>query len=107
MRCSVFIAISLDGFIARTDGRIDWLSIVERKGEDHGFGAFFESIDTLVMGRKTWETALGFESWPYAGKRVVVLSKSKHAALHGEEFFSGHVRDLDLAHSKRTYVDGD
>jgi dihydrofolate reductase len=106
MRCSVFIAISLDGFIARKDGAIDWLSIVERKGEDHGFGKFFDSIDTIVMGRKTWETALGFDAWPYAGKRCVVVTHGKHASQHGEEFFSGDVRDLVLADSKRTYVDG-
>lgn len=106
MRCSVFIAISLDGFIARRDGRIDWLSIVERPGEDHGFQKFYDSVDTIVMGRKTWETALGFEAWPYTGKRVVVLSKSTHRAMHGEDFFSGDVRELDLSRSKRTYVDG-
>ena len=45
-RCSVFIAMSLDGFIARPDGRIDWLSLVERPGEDYGYEAFFDSIDT-------------------------------------------------------------
>lgn len=50
-QCSVFIATSLDGFIARPDGRIDWLSLVERAGEDYGYKAFFESIDTLVIGR--------------------------------------------------------
>jgi dihydrofolate reductase len=63
-RRSVFIATSLDGFIARPDGRIDWLSVVELPGEAYGCKHFFDSIDTLVAGRKTYETALGFGQWP-------------------------------------------
>jgi len=67
--CSVFIAVSLDGFIARTDGSVDWLSLVEAPGEDYGYQRFFDSIDTLVIGRSTYQLALGFEPWPYQGKR--------------------------------------
>ena len=74
MECCAFIATSLDGFVARTDGAIDWLKIVEREGEDYGFAAFFASVDALVMGRNTYETARGFAAWPYAGKRCIVLT---------------------------------
>jgi dihydrofolate reductase len=75
-RCSVFIATSLDGFIARTNGDLDWLpgNDGESGSDDYGFGDFFASIDTLVIGRKTYEVALTFKEWPYRGKRVVVLS---------------------------------
>lgn len=76
-KVSVFIATSLDGFIARKNGALDWLDKANATipvGEDCGYNAFFDSIDTLVMGRKTFETALSFESWPYGDKRVVVLS---------------------------------
>ncbi|MET0790969.1 MAG: dihydrofolate reductase, partial [Polyangiaceae bacterium] len=73
MQCSVFIATSLDGYIARADGSIDYLSIVERAGEDYGYRAFFDSIDTLIIGRSTYDLALSFDPWPYAGKRCVVL----------------------------------
>lgn len=76
-KVSVFIATSLDGFIARKDGSIDWLEKANATippGEDCGYQKFFDSIDTLVMGRKTFETVLAFESWPYGDKRVVVLS---------------------------------
>jgi dihydrofolate reductase len=92
---SVFIASSLDGFIARTDGGLDWLAMVEREGEDYGSKAFYDSVDTLVMGRRTWETVLGFDPWPYAGMRcVIVTSNTARSAPHGEEFYSGDLAAL-------------
>jgi dihydrofolate reductase len=107
---SVYIAASLDGFIARQNGAIDWLSIVERPGVDYGYHRFFESIDTIVMGRKTYETALGFGSWPYEGKRCVVLTHGARVARHGETFFSGTITELaerlGIEGAKRAYVDG-
>ena len=107
----MFIAASLDGFIARSDGAIDWLGAVEREGEDYGFAAFFASVDALVMGRKTYETALGFDPWPYAGVRCVVMTgDTARAPRHGEEFVAGDLAAL-LARLgaegvKRVYVDG-
>lgn len=110
MQCSVFIATTLDGFIARPDGGIDWLSLVQREGEDYGYHAFHQSIDTIVVGRSTYEVALGFEPWPYAGKRCFVLTRSAREPRHGEEFFSGSVRELHArlvaAGATRVYVDG-
>lgn len=75
-KCSVFVAASLDGFIARKNGDLDWLpgSDGASGGEDYGYKAFFESIDALVLGRKTYELASSFPEWPYSGKSVVVLS---------------------------------
>lgn len=107
-RFSVFIATTLDGFIARSDGRIDFLSLVEREGEDYGYGTFFDSVDTLVVGRKTYETALSFPSWPYGGKRVVVMTTKERAPKYDEIFFSGTATDLaaSLRDRKRVYVDG-
>lgn len=69
---SVFIGTSLDGFIARRNGEFDFLP--EGGGESHGYDEFFASVDTLVIGRKTFETVLAFATWPYGNKRVVVLS---------------------------------
>jgi dihydrofolate reductase len=109
-RCSVFIAASLDGFIARTDGSLDWLSIVERPGEDYGYRAFIDDVDALVLGRRTYESVLRFDSWPYAKKRCVVLTHRPPTPRHGEEFFAGSpselVRRLSLAGTRRIYVDG-
>lgn len=76
MKFSVFIAASFDGYIARKDGSLDWLpgSDGEPQAEDTGYQAFYASVDTLVMGRHTYETVLTFGEWPYPDKRVVVLS---------------------------------
>jgi len=72
MTVSVFIGTSLDGFIARANGDLDWLPA--GGGEPHGYDEFIASVDALVIGRKTFEKVLSFEAWPYGDKRVVVLS---------------------------------
>jgi dihydrofolate reductase len=109
-RCSVFIATSLDGFIARRDGSIDWLSIVQTPGEDYGYARFFADVDALVMGRGTYDTVRGFPSWPYGGKRCVVLTHDPPSPVHGEQFHTGSpVPLLEQLHAegvRRVYVDG-
>lgn len=69
---SVFIGTSVDGFIARRNGDLDFLPA--RGGEPHGYNEFMATVDTIVIGRKTFETVLTYEAWPYGNKRVVVLS---------------------------------
>jgi dihydrofolate reductase len=107
-RFSVFIATSLDGYIARADGAIDWLQIVHPLDESHGYDAFFASIDTIVVGRGTYEVALGFADWPYAGKRVIVMTHHQTPARHGEELFTGTVPELvaRLGDARHVYIDG-
>jgi dihydrofolate reductase len=72
MTVSVFIGTSVDGFIARPNGALDFLP--EGGGEPHGYEEFMASVDALVIGRNTFETVLAFPEWPYGKKRVVVLS---------------------------------
>lgn len=76
MKLSAYIATSLDGYIARENGELDWLpgSDGVSDGEDYGFKEFFESVDVLVMGRNTFEIVLSFGKWPYGKKRVIVMS---------------------------------
>jgi len=109
-RCSAFIACSLDGYIARPDGTLDFLATVERANEDYGFAEFFGSVDALLIGRNTYETALGFAEWPYAGKRCVVLTHRETPSVHGEQFFAGEpaalLEQLALSGAQRLYVDG-
>ena len=110
----VYIATSLDGFIARKDGSIDWLmDIPNPEQSDYGFGSFLERIDGIVMGRKTFETVLGFDPWPYT-KPVFVFSRSLQKIppqLRGKaEVVSGTPQTiLDALHSrglKDLYIDG-
>lgn len=72
MKASVFIGTSLDGFIARANGDFDFLP--PGGGEPHGYDEFMATVDALVIGRKTFEAVLRFETWPYGEKRVFVLS---------------------------------
>lgn len=71
----IMMAMSLDGFVARPDHTLDWLEKQSTTGEDHGFEAFQQSVDVIVMGSGSFRTVLGFGEWPYR-KPVVVLSRS-------------------------------
>lgn len=74
---SVFIATSLDGFIAREDGGIDWLPTPDtesEEGEDYGYNDFIKNIDALVMGRNSFELVLSFDEWYYGDMPVFVLT---------------------------------
>jgi dihydrofolate reductase len=77
IKCSVYIATSVDGFIAKPGGDIDWLvrpEFAEEKIKGLSYKAFISTIDALVMGRNTYEKALSFTAWPYEGTEVVVLT---------------------------------
>lgn len=74
----VFIATSVDGFIARSNGDIDWLTDTpgETPAGDSGYDEFFASVDHLLMGRGTYEKVLTFDRWPYGDRPVLVLSST-------------------------------
>ena len=72
MKVSVFIATSLDGFIARMDGALDWLPGDD--GEPHGYEEFIATVDAIVMGRNTFDTVLSFGAWPFGAMPVIVLT---------------------------------
>ena len=113
---SVFIAASLDGFIARENGDIDWLTRFEGggTGEDYGFKAFLDTVDVLVMGRHTFEKVVMFHPWPYGIKPVVVLGTSSvqipEPLSHVVTWKSGNptdiVRELSEQGAKHLYIDG-
>lgn len=84
---------------------------MEREGEDYGYGDFIATIDAIVMGRATYEVGLGFPEWPYAGKRLIVLTSSPgRTSVHGEEFSSEGPAELVARLGgegvRRIYVDG-
>jgi dihydrofolate reductase len=75
----LYIACSLDGYIARKNGKLDWLmETTAPEGEDYGYHDLLETIDTVLMGRVTYEEIIGFDvPWPYLGKHCVVFSSGK------------------------------
>jgi dihydrofolate reductase len=113
LRCSVFIALSLDGFIARKDGGLDWLP-KPVEGEDFGYTRFIETVDTVLMGRNTFEQVLTFPEYPYPGLRMVVLSSRPLTLLPhlpGQiQIMRGDpveiVRILEQQGTRHAYVDG-
>ena len=70
-----YVASSIDGFIAKADGGVDWLSCVEVDGEDYGYAEFFGSVDGLIMGRTTFDQIQGFGRWPYEDKPCWVWTR--------------------------------
>lgn len=108
-KISVYISLSIDGYIAREDDRLDWLDRVGGFDEDYGFQKLFASIDALIIGRKTYEIATTVPD-PYPGKRVVVLSKSLHSVKAGMELYRGDLAELaEKLHRegiKHIWVDG-
>jgi len=85
-KCSVFVGASLDGFIARTDGSIDWLQPAYTGAppdEDFGFAKFIGSVDALIMGRSTFEQVLTFDEWLYGATPIVVMSRTLSALPAG------------------------
>jgi dihydrofolate reductase len=72
MKVTVFVGASVDGFIARPDGGLDWLP--EGGGEPHGYAELMAAVDAVVIGRNTFEKVLTLGPWHYGKKRVVVLS---------------------------------
>jgi dihydrofolate reductase len=114
MKTSVFVGVSVDGFIARPEGELDFLDA--GGDEPHGYDEFIATVDTIVMGRKTFEIVLGFGSWPYGEKPVVILSSRpldlSSATRRGGrvEQMSGPPADIVATLSARrvqhVYVDG-
>ena len=115
---SVYVATSLDGFIARKNGDINWLNEANSRvpeGEDCGFISFMNSVDALIMGRKTFETVLSFGSeWPYGETPVIVLSHndveipdnlSKKVTFSNESPTELTTR-LEKEGAQRLYIDG-
>ena len=107
-RVSAFLGASLDGFIAEADGSLGFLKPFEQ--EEHGYAEFYASVDTLLMGRKTYETVLGFGDWPFPDRRVVVLSRSQRTPRFNEHFLAGEpdavLEALAARGARHVYADG-
>jgi dihydrofolate reductase len=117
IKLSAFVATSLDGYIARYNGKLDWLETNSNKlnaPQDYGYDALIGSVDCVVMGRNTFEKVVSFPTWPYHNKRLIVLSRrwkqvpDQFADL--AELYSGKVElltvELQNQGVRRVYIDG-
>jgi dihydrofolate reductase len=113
-KISVFVEVSLDGFIARTNGDLDWMQGPGGEGSgDYGYDSFVARIDAIVMGRKTFDKVLTFETWPYQKPVFVLTHRSLQipAELQKKvETMAGSPREVVDSLAKRgllrIYVDG-
>jgi dihydrofolate reductase len=117
IKCSVFIATSLDGFIARKDGSIDWLMKANASAsgsEDGGYCFFIKTVDVLIMGRESFAKVLDFEQWPYGNLPVIVMSSQpiviplhlQHTVSNSSEEPQKLVKRLAQEGFKHLYIDG-
>lgn len=107
----LYIAMSLDGYIAKDNDNIDFLSVVESPGEDYGYSAFQETVDTVIWGRKTYDKFLSFGvDFPHKDKKCFVLSRTKKGSDENVEFYNGDLRELITTlrqqPGKHIYCDG-
>ena len=107
----LFISMSLDGYIATKDNSLEFLSVVEQEGEDYGYNDSITSVDTVIIGRKTYEKviAMGYE-YPHTDKDVYILSRTAKPAIGNFKFYannlSGLVNNLKKQLGKHIYCDG-
>ena len=107
----LFIAMSLDGYIATKENSIDFLSMVEQEGEDYGYADFVKSVDTVILGRKTYEKVIemGYE-YPHSDKDVYIMTRTERPAIGRFKFHTGNisrlVQELKAQPGKNIYCDG-
>lgn len=107
----LYIAMSLDGFIAKSDDNIDFLSVVDQEGEDYGYMKFIETVDTVILGRRTYEKVLsmGYDL-PYGDRNVFVLTRNPKPETNKITFYSGNLSNLisglKKKEGKNIYCDG-
>lgn len=106
----LYIAMSLDGYIAKEDDNIDFLNVVDSPGEDYGYVSFLRNVDTIIWGRKTYDKVLSFGiDFPHKDKKVYVLSRSRTGTDENVEYFSDiktlitHLQEIP---GKDIYCDG-
>lgn len=107
----LYIAMSLDGFIATPEGDLAFLGMVEKEGEDYGYHAFVQTVDTIIVGRKTWEKVFSMiHTNPHPDKTVYVITRTAQESEGDVHYYTGSLRELvqqlKSAPGKTIYCDG-
>ena len=107
----LYIAMSLDGYIADSNESLDFLSMVEEEGEDYGYFDFVNSVDTVIIGRKTYSKVIemGYD-YPHTDKAVYIITRTKQDDIGSFKFYTENltdlVTDLKKQEGKDIYCDG-
>jgi len=107
----VYIAASVDGYIAAPDGDLSFLSKVEKEGEDYGYGAFISTVDTVVLGKNTYDKVLSMGyPFPHADKEAYIITRTERATDGTIHFYTGDVVELltrlKEKNGKNIFIDG-
>jgi dihydrofolate reductase len=107
----VYIAMSLDGYIAKPNDDLSFLSLVQMEGEDYGYENFISTVDTVIMGRKTYDWVMKqVPRFPHEDKETYILSRQAKPGLGNLQYYSGSIKNLvdRLKHQsgKNIFVDG-
>lgn len=107
----LYIAASADGYIAKTNDDLSFLSIVQQEGQDYGYGEFINTVDTVILGRKTYDWVMAqVPVFPHADKTTYVITKTERPAIGNTNFYSGNLKDLVLqlkaVSGKNIFCDG-
>ncbi len=109
----LYIATSKDGYIADENGSVDWLpqTVEETGGQDYGYHEFYDSVDVLAIGRKTYEQILGFGDWPYPGKLSYIFTRKPMESLNKDVKFVSDdiqefIRGLESQNIKKLWMVG-
>jgi dihydrofolate reductase len=107
----VYIATSVDGYIAKPNDDLSFLSIVQQEGEDYGYSKFVNSVDTVILGRKTYDWVLTqVPKFPHADKTSFIITRTARPSIGKTNFYTGKLKDLianlKTEHGKNIFVDG-
>ncbi len=107
----LYIATSLDGFIAQPNDELDFLSIVEQEGQDYGYADFIKTVDTVIVGRKTYDKviSMGFD-FPHADKDAYIITRTPRPNISSVKFYTGDIKllidKLKSENGKNIFCDG-
>lgn len=107
----LYIACSIDGYIADLNDDLSFLSLVEKEGEDYGYSEFINSIDTVLIGRRTYDKVLTLTpNFPHANKETFVITRTPRENIGNTLFYTGTlpslINDLKSRDGKNIFIDG-
>lgn len=110
-KVTLYIAMSIDGFIAGPDDDLSFLNRVAKEGEDYGYGAFTAGVDTIIMGRKTYDWVMKqVPEFPHTGKNTYIITRSEKPPEGKVQFYTGSIKELisslKAKEGKNIFVDG-